>query len=84
MKINNQDISNGGQKRPRWNQKQISLLRKNYRSMSNAELSKIIGRPVSSIVFKAHKLRKTNTRIKKGAKRLTEMGRENISRRWNG
>jgi hypothetical protein len=63
--------------RPRWTREEVSLLRRLYRTHSNAEIAGILGRKVSSVVFKGHRLG-----LAKGARRLKEMGRENISRRW--
>jgi hypothetical protein len=52
-------------------------LRRLYRTHSNAEIAGLLGRKVSSVVFKGHRLG-----LSKGARRLKEMGRENIRRRW--
>ena len=65
------------QERPRWTNEEITILKRLYRTHSNAEIAEIIGRKVSSVVFKGHRLG-----LSKGARRLKEMGRENISRRW--
>ena len=63
--------------RPRWTKEEVSLLRRLYRTHSNAEIAGVLGRKVSSVVFKGHRLG-----LSKGARRLKEMGRENISQRW--
>ena len=63
--------------RPRWTREEVALLRRLYRTHSNAEIAGILGRKVSSVVFKGHRLG-----LSKGARRLKEMGRENIRRRW--
>lgn len=63
--------------RPRWTKEEVSLLRRLYRTHSNAEIAQILGRKVSSVVFKGHRLG-----LSKGARRLREMGRENIRLRW--
>jgi hypothetical protein len=63
--------------RPRWTKEEVSLLKRLYRAHSNAEIAEILGRKVSSVVFKGHRLG-----LSKGARRLREMGRENIQRRW--
>lgn len=63
--------------RPRWTKEEVSLLKRLYRTHSNAEIAGILGRKVSSVVFKGHRLG-----LSKGARRLKEMGRENIKRRW--
>jgi hypothetical protein len=63
--------------RPRWTKEEVSLLKRLYRTHSNADIAEILGRKVSSVVFKGHRLG-----LSKGARRLKEMGRENIRRRW--
>jgi hypothetical protein len=63
--------------RPRWTKEEVSLLKRLYRTHSNAEIAQILGRKVSSVVFKGHRLG-----LSKGARRLKEMGQENIRRRW--
>jgi uncharacterized protein YegP (UPF0339 family) len=63
--------------RLRWTPKEALLLRRLYRTRSNAEIAEILGRKVSSVVFKGHRLG-----LSKGARRLREMGRENIRHRW--
>ena len=65
--------------RPRWTRSEIAILKRLYRTRSNAEIAKLLGRKVSSVVFKAHRLR-----LSKGIRRLREMGRQNIRRRWKG
>ena len=64
--------------RPRWTKEEVTLLKRLYRTHSNAEIAQILRRKVSSVVFKGHRLG-----LSKGARRLREMGRENIQRRWN-
>ena len=61
----------------RWTRAEVTILRRLYRTRSNAEIAGILGRRVSSIVFKAHRLG-----LSKGIRRLREMGRENINLRW--
>ncbi len=63
--------------RPRWTKEEVAVLKRLYRTRSNAEIAAILGRKVSSVVFKGHRLG-----LSKGARRLREMGRENIRRRW--
>ncbi|HYK87762.1 MAG TPA: hypothetical protein VE398_03275 [Acidobacteriota bacterium] len=63
--------------RPRWTKEEISILRRLYRTHSNAEIAQVLGRKVSSVVFKGHRLG-----LSKGIRRLKEMGRENIQKRW--
>ena len=65
------------QARPRWTSEEVAILKRMYRTHSNAEIAEKIGRKVSSVVFKGHRLG-----LCKGARRLREMGRENIRLRW--
>jgi len=65
------------QVRPRWTKEEVALLKRLYRTHSNAEIAGILGRKVSSVVFKGHRLG-----LAKGARRLKEMGQENNRRRW--
>jgi hypothetical protein len=65
------------QTRPRWTKEEVALLKRLYRTHSNAEIAEILGRKVSSVVFKGHRLG-----LSKGARRLKEMGRETLRRRW--
>jgi hypothetical protein len=69
--------SKRSQVRPRWTKEEVALLRRLYRTHSNAEIAAILGRKVSSVVFKGHRLG-----LAKGARRLRDMGRENIRKRW--
>jgi hypothetical protein len=69
--------SGGRDARPRWTKSEVALLKRLYKTQSNASIADLLGRKVSSVVFKAHRLG-----LAKGMKRLKEMGRENISRRW--
>ena len=75
--VKKNDNEKTAQIRPRWTKEEIAQLKRLYRTHSNAEIAEIIGRKVSSVVFKGHRLG-----LSKGARRLKEMGRENISRRW--
>jgi len=65
-------------KRPRWTREEVLTLKRLYRTRSNAEIARVLGRTVSSIVFKGYRLG-----LSKGIRRLKEMGRENINRRWH-
>ncbi len=65
-------------KRPRWTKEEISTLKRLYRSKSNANIARMLGRSVSSVVFKGYRLG-----LAKGIRRLKEMGRENINKRWH-
>ncbi len=62
----------------RWTPEEVRILRRYYRTHSNAATAKILGREVASIVFKGFRLG-----LSKGIRRMREMGRENISRRWH-
>ncbi len=73
----NKLISRRGKVRPRWTKSEITILKRLYRTQSNSEIAKVLGRKVSSVVFKAHRLR-----LSKGIRRLREMGKENILKRW--
>jgi hypothetical protein len=64
--------------RPRWTQEEVLILKRLYRTHSNAQIAEVLGRKVSSIVFKGHRLG-----LAKGIRRLKEMGRENINLRWH-
>ena len=78
MPRNNKKVkAKRSQVRPRWTKEEVALLKRLYRTHSNAEIAGILGRKVSSVVFKGHRLG-----LAKGARRLKEMGRENIRRRW--
>jgi hypothetical protein len=63
--------------RPRWTKEEVVGLKNLYRNHSNAEISKLIGRKESSIIFKAHLLG-----LSKSANRLRAMGQENVAQRW--
>jgi hypothetical protein len=76
-RMNKKSKGKSSKVRPRWTKEEVSLLRRLYRTHSNAEIAGILGRKVSSVVFKGHRLG-----LSKGARRLKEMGRENIRRRW--
>jgi hypothetical protein len=63
--------------RPRWTEEETAWLVRYYRTTSNIRLAKDLGRKVSSVVFKAHRMN-----LSKGPKRLRQMGKENIRKRW--
>jgi hypothetical protein len=54
--------------RPRWTKDEVSVLKRLYRTHSNAEIAGILGRKVSSVVFKGHRLG-----LSKGPRRLKEI-----------
>ena len=63
--------------RPRWTKEEVAILRRLYCTHSNAEIAEVLGRKMSSVVFKGHRLG-----LSKGIRRLKEMGKENIRKRW--
>lgn len=63
--------------RPRWTKKEVAILRKMYRAVNNVNIADALGRKVSSVVFKGHRLG-----LSKSKKRLQEMGKQNIAQRW--
>jgi hypothetical protein len=63
--------------RPRWTRQEVAILRKIYKSHSNLEIAILLERSIAQITFKAYRLG-----ISKGARRLSAMGRENITKRW--
>lgn len=62
---------------PRWREEELEILRRDYPVQSNLELARTLGRSVKSVVSKAHHLG-----LKKSTERLREMGRENVSLRY--
>ena len=65
------------QVRPRWTKEEVKVLKSMYRTNSNSAIAALLGRKVSSVVFKGHRMG-----LSKGAARLKEMGKENIALRW--
>jgi hypothetical protein len=61
----------------RWTKEQVRILKRLYKSHSNADIAKAVGRKRASVVSKAHLLG-----LSKGVRRLRKMGQENIQRRW--
>ena len=61
----------------RWTKEEIAILKRLYRSKSNAFIAEAVGRKVASVVYKAHRLG-----LYKGIRRLRTMGKENIRHRW--
>jgi len=68
----------GATRMPRWSAEELDLLRKLYANTSNLEIADRLDRSVKSIVSKAHHIG-----LKKDLSRLREMGRENVSLRYN-
>jgi hypothetical protein len=69
----------GSTRMPRWSQDELDYLRRNYPVASNIEIAQHLGRSVKSVISKAHYIG-----LKKTEERLREMGRENVSLRYNG
>jgi len=65
-------------KMPRWSEQEIEKLRGLYADHSNLEIAQALNRSVKSVVSKAH-----NIGLKKDPLRLQEMGRQNVSLRYN-
>ena len=55
----------------------LDILRRDYPVKSNLELARDLGRSVKSVVSKAHHMG-----LKKSSERLRNMGRENVSLRY--
>lgn len=62
---------------PRWSSAELQLLRELYPRTPNLEIARQLNRSVKSIVSKAH-----HFGLKKELERLREMGRENVSLRY--
>lgn len=69
----------GATRMPRWSPDELELLRQQYPTVANIELARRLGRSVKSVVSKAHHIG-----LKKDPERLREMGRQNVSLRYNG
>lgn len=63
---------------PRWSKAEIEQLREMYSEHSNLEIAQALNRSVKSVVSKAHSIG-----LKKDPQRLKEMGRQNVSLRYN-
>ena len=62
---------------PRWTDQELDVLRELYPLLPNLEIAQELNRSVKSVVSKAH-----NMGLRKDPKRLREMGRENVSLRY--
>ncbi len=69
----------GATRMPRWSEQELQLLREVYPNTPNIEIAQRLGRSVKSVVSKAHHIG-----LKKDPERLREMGRQNVSLRYNG
>lgn len=67
----------GASRMPRWEEHELALLRELYPNTPNLDIAQKLQRSVKSIVSKAHHLG-----LKKELERLREMGRENVSLRY--
>ena len=63
---------------PRWTDEELATLERMYPDHPNLEIARLLGRSVKSVVSKAH-----NLGLKKSPKRLRNMGRENVSLRYD-
>jgi hypothetical protein len=70
---------NGATRMPRWGDEELTYLKESYPVASNIEIAKRLSRSVKSVISKAHHIG-----LKKTTERLREMGRENVSLRYNG
>ena len=68
----------GATRMPRWSESELRLLRELYPATSNLVIAQRLNRSVKSIVSKAH-----HAGLKKDLERLREMGRQNVSLRYN-
>jgi len=69
----------GRSKMPRWDAASVEKLKELYPTTSNRAIAQQLGRSVKSVVSKAH-----NLELKKSEERLRNMGRENVSKRYEG
>ena len=63
--------------RIRWTAAEKEILRRLYRTRSNAYIAQLLGRSASAVTFQGHRLG-----LSKGIRRLKHMGRENVRKRW--
>jgi hypothetical protein len=63
--------------RRRWTAAEKEILRRLYRTRSNAYIAQLLGRSASAVTFQGHRLG-----LSKGIRRLKHMGRENVRKRW--
>lgn len=62
---------------PRWTSEELERLRELYTNHANLDIARELGRSVKSVVSKAH-----NMGLRKDLDRLREMGRQNVSHRY--
>jgi hypothetical protein len=70
-------VGEGATRMPRWSDEELDLLRDLYPRVPNLEIAQRLNRSVKSVVSKAHHLG-----LKKELERLQEMGRQNVSLRY--
>lgn len=63
---------------PRWSVDELEMLKRDYPNLPNLDIAQKLRRSVKSVVSKAH-----NLGLKKSSQRLREMGRENVSLRYD-
>ena len=63
--------------RRRWTEAEKQILKRLYRTRSNAYIAQLVGRSVTAVTFQGHRLG-----LSKGIRRLKHMGRENVRKRW--
>jgi len=63
--------------RPRWTRQEIKTLRMMHKTHSNLEIAILLERSVPQVAYKAYHLA-----LSKGKRRRSEVGRQNISKRW--
>ncbi len=63
--------------RKRWTDAEKEILRRLYRTRSNAYIAQLLGRSVTAVTFQGYRLG-----LSKGIRRLKHMGRENVRKRW--
>lgn len=66
-----------GDKMPRWTAAQLEYIRDHYADLSNEELAKRTGKSAKAILTMAFRFG-----LRKSAARLAEMGRQNVSVRY--
>lgn len=64
------------QRMPRWTKEELVMLIDLYPENDNLEIARRVGRTVKSVASKAHHLK-----LRKSARRLERMGKQNISQR---
>ena len=63
--------------RRRWTSAEKEILKRLYRTRSNAYIGQLLGRSASAVTFQGYRLG-----LSKGIRRLKHMGRENVRKRW--